>query len=201
MLRGVMPPPPTLVTPRLTLAPLALEDAPAIQRRFPRWEVVEFLAAAVPWPYPADGALRFIEHAREAMARGAAHHWGLRVRGGPDEVVGAIGLWPDAGQRDQRGFWLDPELRGRGYMTEAAERVTEYAFEELGWSSLWLSNAAANVRSARVKERQGAALVEMVVGRYVSGELPRQVWRLDADVWRARRGRGSPQRSEPSADM
>lgn len=186
-----MPPPPTLRTARLTLAPLTLADAPAIQRRFPRWEVVEFLAAAVPWPYPADGAAKFVEHATAVMARGEAHHWGLRVHG-DGEVVGAIGLWPDAGQRDQRGFWLDPEHRGRGLMTEAAERVTEYAFDTLGWPWLWLSNAAANVRSARVKERQGAVLVETVVGRYVCGERPRQVWRLDADAWRERRRTASP---------
>jgi ribosomal-protein-alanine N-acetyltransferase len=182
-----MPPPRVLETSRLSLTPLTLEDAPAIQRRFPRREVVEFLAAQVPWPYPEDGARRFVEHALDVMAKGEAHHWGIRVKGGPGEVVGAIGLWPDRGQRDQRGFWLDPAFRGQGYVTEAAERVTEYAFVELGWPLLWLSNAAPNVRSAKVKERQGAVLVATETGRYVSGEHPRQVWRLDAATWLARR--------------
>lgn len=48
---------PTLTAPRLILRPLELSDAPAVQAVFPRWEIVRFLAARVPWPYPPDGAL------------------------------------------------------------------------------------------------------------------------------------------------
>ena len=39
-----------------------------------------------------------------------------------------------------RGFWLDPEFQGRGLMTEAADRVTDYAFRDLDWPHLWVSN-------------------------------------------------------------
>ena len=49
----MMPTLPTLSTPRLTLRPLQLEDAPAIQALFPQWEIVRHLASRVPWPYPA----------------------------------------------------------------------------------------------------------------------------------------------------
>ncbi len=45
-----------LETRRLMLRPLSRQDVPAIQRRFPKWEVVRYLAARVPWPYPSDGA-------------------------------------------------------------------------------------------------------------------------------------------------
>ena len=48
---------PTLYTERLILRPLELADAEAIQRLFPHWEVVRYLNALVPWPYPTDGAL------------------------------------------------------------------------------------------------------------------------------------------------
>ena len=51
-----LPPTPVLETPRLILRPLRASDAPTIQRRFPQWEVVRFLSAIVPWPYPPDGA-------------------------------------------------------------------------------------------------------------------------------------------------
>jgi [ribosomal protein S5]-alanine N-acetyltransferase len=47
-----------LETRRLLLRPLALEDAEQIQRIFPHWDVVRYLADRVPWPYPDDGALR-----------------------------------------------------------------------------------------------------------------------------------------------
>jgi len=51
---------PTLTSPRLLLSPLKLDDAPQIQLLFPHWEIVRYLAAQVPWPYPADGAFRHI---------------------------------------------------------------------------------------------------------------------------------------------
>ena len=50
---------PILTTERLMLRPLALSDAPAIQRHFNNWNIIRNLAAVVPWPYPADGAERF----------------------------------------------------------------------------------------------------------------------------------------------
>lgn len=39
---------PRLHTPRLLLRPLQLEDAEAIQRIFPQWEIVRYLSARVP---------------------------------------------------------------------------------------------------------------------------------------------------------
>jgi len=50
---------PTLQTDRLILRPLALPDAPAIQRHFSNWNVIRNLSKVVPWPYPDDGAETF----------------------------------------------------------------------------------------------------------------------------------------------
>ena len=51
-----MPPVPVLETERLILRPLREADASAVQRRFPQWEVVQYLHDEVPWPYPDNGA-------------------------------------------------------------------------------------------------------------------------------------------------
>lgn len=51
---------PELQTDQLLLRPLSVLDAPAIQQQFSRWEVVRLMSAAIPWPYPEDGALRFL---------------------------------------------------------------------------------------------------------------------------------------------
>ncbi|HEY5070567.1 MAG TPA: GNAT family N-acetyltransferase [Caulobacteraceae bacterium] len=186
-----MPPTPLFETARLWLCPCSPADVPAVQRRFPRWEVVEFLSAVVPWPYPADGAHQNMVETLNQLAAGSKSHWSLFLKeGGPGEMVGRISLWPDDGQsRDMRGFWLDPDFRGRGLMTEAADRVTDYALEELGWPRLWLSNAQPNLGSARVKQRQGAKLIATEPGKFVSGEFPRQVWLLTAEAWAGRAGR------------
>ena len=64
-----LPPTPVLETDRLVLRPLRQEDVPAIQRRFPQWDVVRYLAARVPWPYPPDDATRHVAECVEQMAR------------------------------------------------------------------------------------------------------------------------------------
>ena len=147
-----------------------------MQRRFPQWEIVRYLHAEVPWPYPDDGAATTWRMTWQEMARAREICWAITLKGGDDELIGRIDLWADDGvQRDQRGFWLDPEFWGQGLMTEAADRVTDYALVELGWPHLWLSNAETNKASHRVKEKQGATIVD---------RRPRQV-----RLWRWRAGR------------
>lgn len=182
-----MPPPPVLQTPRLVLRPVRAKDAPVIQRRFPCWEVVRWLSAQIPWPYPADGAATYVAACLDEMARGVKSHWAIIPNSGPADLIGMIELWPDDGvSRSQRGFWLAPEFQGKGLMTEAAERVTQYAFCDLGWPHLWLTNAQDNHPSRRVKERQGARLVDLMIGEHVAGRGPQMVWLLGREDWLAR---------------
>jgi RimJ/RimL family protein N-acetyltransferase len=190
-----MPSTPVLQTPRLVLRPLRTKDAPVIQKRFANWEVVRWLDARVPWPYPADGAANFVNACLAEMASGEASHWAIVPKKGPADLIGVINLRPDDGAtHDQRGFWLDPACRGKGLMSEAASRVTDYAFGKLGWPCLWLSNAQDNHASRRIKEKQGARLVDMMIGRFVSGEATRMVWLLEREDWLGRQARREPER-------
>ena len=203
-----MPPTPVLRTPRLVLRPLRAKDATIIQQRFPKWEIVRHLTAHIPWPYPADGAAQHIAECLEQMARGEKSFWAITLKGQPDDLIGRIDLWPDDGvSQDMRGFWLDPQFQRQGLMTEAAERVTEYAFVVLKWPHLWLSNAQGNIASRRIKEKQGAQLVDLQIGHYVGGEDSRMVWLLSREAWLARRPdvasatAASPRRARMSAAM
>jgi [ribosomal protein S5]-alanine N-acetyltransferase len=187
MLPYKMPPTPVLRTPRQILRPVRSKDAPVIQRRFPRWEIVRWLDAKVPWPYPPDGAATFVAACLDEMARGEKSHWAIVQRSGPVDLIGFINLWPDDGTNSgQRGFWLDPDFHGRGLMTEAANRVTDYAFKDLGWPSLCLTNTQENHASRRIKERQGARLIDLRIGQCVSGQVSQMVWQLTRDDWLAR---------------
>jgi [ribosomal protein S5]-alanine N-acetyltransferase len=188
-----MPATPVLETPRLILRPLRAGDIPAIQRRFPKWEIVQHLHDEVPWPYPENGAAENMARVLGRMDRREQCFWALTLRGGDDELIGRIDLWADDGQRkDQRGFWLDTPFWGRGMMTEAADRVTDFALVELGWPHLWLSNAEANLASHRVKEKQGAIIVERTQRGYVYGPGVKVTWLLTREAWLARRGRTAP---------
>ena len=174
----------TLWSQRLLFRPLALDDAPAIQRIFPQWEVVRYLPDDIPWPYPTDGARWFVERqALPAMARGEQYHWSIRLREGPGELMGVISLRPFENSDRQRGFWLDPTHQRQGYTYEAAERITAFAFGELGLDHLTLNNAEPNLGSARIKQKQGARLLGTEFADFVSGRLRKQVWRLDREAW------------------
>jgi RimJ/RimL family protein N-acetyltransferase len=183
-----MPPTPVLETRRLILRPPRESDTPAMQRRFPQWEIVRYLHNEVPWPYPEDGCAQFMALTLGQLARGEKSAWAIVPKEGPDELIGRIDLWADDGERrDQRGFWLDPAFWGHGLMTEAADRVTDYALIELDWPHLWLSNAEINVASHRVKEKQGATIVDRTQRAYVYGDGVKVTWLLTREAWLARR--------------
>ena len=181
-----MPETPRLETCRLILRPFAGRDIDACRRRFDQWEVVRYLSAEVPWPIPPEEFGTAIADTLAKMANRERCTWAVTLRGGDDELIGRVDLWADDGvSRDQRGFWLAHEFWGQGLMTEAADRVTDFALIELGWPQLWLNNAEVNLGSHRVKEKQGAQIVDRVPRRYVYGEGVAVVWRLTREAWLA----------------
>ena len=177
---------PDLTTPRLILRPIVLADAEAIQRLFPRIEVVRFLSSRVPWPYPADGALRFIRDVvLPGMASGNQWHWSIRPLSSPEQLIGSINLResPD----ENRGFWLDPAWQRRGLMTEASDAVTDYWFGPLQRPVLRVAKAIDNNASRRISEVAGMRIIVTEQRDYVTGRLPSEIWEMTSEEWRARR--------------
>src|ERR1700737_1806545 len=116
---------PTLETPRMLLRPLELADAAQIQTLFPHWDLVRYLAAQVPWPYPADGAYRYIRDiALPAVERGEAWHWTLRLKTSPDQIIGSIDLRKK--ENDNRGLLLRLPRERQGPDTQARAPATPF---------------------------------------------------------------------------
>jgi ribosomal-protein-alanine N-acetyltransferase len=175
----------TITTSRLILRPLELSDADAVQALFQQWKIVRFLDSHIPWPYPADGALTFIRDiALPAIRQGTEWHWSIRLKTAPERLIGMISLMDKPG--NNRGFWLDPALQGKGLMSEASTAVTDYWFEILERPVLHAPKAVANVRSRRISERSGMRLIEIVDRDYVSGRLPTEIWEITREEWRGR---------------
>jgi len=182
---------PTLETPRLWLKPAELADAEQLQAAFPQWEVVEYLNVKVPWPYPPNGAISFLrEIALPAMEAGKELLWTLRPKTSPELLIGAISLAPSQGdpcKEENRGFWIVPEQRRRGLMSEACDAVTDYWFDVLKEPVLRAPKAVANEGSRRISLRQGMRIVSKGERDYVSGRLPSEIWEITAEEWRARK--------------
>ncbi len=173
---------PTLYTERLILRPLELADADAIQQQFPHWDVVRYLNALVPWPYPADGALSYLRDiALPAIARGEEWHWSIRLKSAPEQLIGNVSLMdqPD----NNRGFWLAPDWQGRGLMTEVSAAVTEYWFQTLGRPLMRVPKAAPNIGSRKLSERGGMRLIRSDEDNFVSGRFPRDIWEITREEW------------------
>ncbi|MGF6108569.1 GNAT family N-acetyltransferase [Pseudomonas frederiksbergensis] len=173
---------PPLYTERLILRPLELADAAAIQQQFPHWEVVRYLNALVPWPYPADGALTYLRDiALPAIARGEEWHWSIRLKSAPGQLIGNVSLMDH--QDNNRGFWLAPHCQGQGLMTEASAAVTEYWFQTLGRPLMRVPKATPNIGSRKLSERAGMRLIRSDEDNFVSGRFQRDIWEITREEW------------------
>ena len=176
---------PTLQTSRLILRPLALSDAPDIQRHFNNWNVIQHLALVVPWPYPEDGAETFIKLQLGKIAAGEEiYQWVLALRSGDGEAIGNIHFRPNADSpKGNRGFWLAEPHWNNGLMTEAITAVNDFAFNALGIESFHVCNAATNVASRRIKQKTGAEFVDYIELPHHSGESRAEKWRVTRENW------------------
>lgn len=145
---------PTLETARLRLRPFAAADAPVV-RDLAGEARVAAPTLNIPHPYPAGLAADWIAGQAAAAAEGRAYTFAItdRVAG---TLLGAIGIRPEAAHdRAEIGYWLGVPYWGRGYMSEAARRVTAFGFAELGLHRVQATCLPRNPASARVMEHLG----------------------------------------------
>ena len=179
---------PALETARLVLLPLTPEDAPVIQRVFPHWEIVQYLAAAVPWPFPDDGAHHYVNNvALASVAAGTGWFWTLRDKTLPSELLGVICLTDTVD--NNRGFWLRPEWQKQGLMAEASMAVTDFWFNTLNREVLRAPKASLNRASKRISEASGMRLLRIEKKAYVGGEMDSELWEITRDEWNLRHKR------------
>ncbi len=140
---------------RLLIRAPKVEDAPLV------WESLKNSHKALqPW-MPFAQKSQTIEETTENLRQAVADfitrkdlrlHLFLKETG---EFIGSSGFhrinWDIP--KVEIGYWLDSRFEGKGYMTEAADRLTEFAFEELGVRRVEIRCDTDNVRSRAVAER------------------------------------------------
>jgi RimJ/RimL family protein N-acetyltransferase len=175
-----------LETRRLVLRPLRQEDSFQTQLLFPQWDIVKFLNATVPWPYPEDGVFQFYRDiAIPSIERGDEWHWTIRLKETPDLHIGVISLHRI--RVDNRGYWLGIPWQGRGLMTEAVAAVNDYWFDVLGFQVLRAPKAIANESSRRISIKTGMRVIGLEERDFVSGRLMAEIWEINAEEWRQAR--------------
>jgi RimJ/RimL family protein N-acetyltransferase len=165
------------------LRPLQASDADQIQRLFPQWRLVQYMAVAIPWPYPAEGAREHLDRTLPKIENREEYHWAIVERSdASQELIGCIALTPD-GEEDHRGFWLAESYWGRGLMTEAVTAVNDFAFDVLNMPEMILNNAEPNLASHRIKASSGAEIISVGEADFVGGRFRCVKWKLTPEAW------------------
>ena len=144
---------PRLETPRLTLRPLTLADAPDVQRLVGDWAVSRTLAR-VPHPYTDGMAETWIEAQSDGFDSGRAFVFALERRN-DQAFLGVVGIERNADGIYVLGYWLGRPYWGQGYMSEAAPHAVRYAFEEGRIEGMIASALPENAASIAILQRLG----------------------------------------------
>ncbi len=144
-----------VATPRLLLTPIELGDSrdlwEAIERS--RWHLERWLPW-VPFTNTPQAVARYAEASMADWDNGRALRCGMRDRQS-GVLLGVVGL--DAcvhlHQACELGYWLRNDVTGRGFMTEGARAMVEFAFGRLGMHRIRCAAATDNYPSLRVIAR------------------------------------------------
>ena len=168
---------PVLATERLTLRAPRCDDIKAIlalanDRR------IAVNTARIPHPYEAADAERFIA----SVNRRDGESCFVIMLG--DRLIGACGVDPRE-DGPELGYWLGAPHWGRGFATEAARALIDYAFGELDLEYLQAGARVSNPASRRVLEKcafqwTGVRLTRI---RAINSAAPVDRFRLDRGLW------------------
>lgn len=174
---------PIFSTDRLILRAVELSDAPAYEKHFVDYEVIRYLSAQVPWPYPENGVRWYLENVILPVQGKDRWLWGIFLKTNPAELIGAVDLWRE-GRPEHRGFWLGRQFWGQGIMTESVTPIMTFAFTALGFEKMILSNAVGNLRSRRVKEKTGAVFIGTKPSAFVDPAYSEsELWEITKESW------------------
>jgi len=135
----------------MVLRPFQQRDANAIVRACADQRVLRYSFMEPAMSY--DDALRWIESANDGWASGRVQ-FAIEPEAAT-ELVGIIGFAVDERKRSAEAFyWLLPEGRGHGLMTQALATTADFAFAG-GVERLYLLIHPENGASLRVAERCG----------------------------------------------
>jgi RimJ/RimL family protein N-acetyltransferase len=168
---------PVLKTARLSLRTPSHNDVTAMVALAGDRRVAEN-TARIPHPYTAADAVGLLASINQT---GGETVFAIERDGA---LIGTCGLDP---RQDgaELGYWLGVPFWGRGYATEAARAMIDYAFSKLGYELLSSGARVSNPASRRVLEKCGFQWtgVQLCRIRAINSAAPIDRFRLDRGLW------------------
>ncbi len=177
---------PVLKTERLVLRAPRLADAQAITTLINDRRIAENLSR-VPHPYAREDAETFIASVNRKDGEIA---FLVTLRDGT--IIGGCGVGLLAGADPEIGYWYGVPFWGRGYATEAARGLIDFAFNNLGHERLEGGARVSNPASRRVLEKCGYVWTGVALTRVnaLGGvSVPCDRFGLDRERWVQRKNR------------
>lgn len=115
--------------------------------------IAEFLEM-IPSPYTEADARDYIERTRQGWAEGKNSNFAVLLSGATVGSIGINWLEPEQGVAEV-GYWVAPQVRGRGVCTRAVRLASQWVFERPGMQRLQLRADEENVASRKVAEKAG----------------------------------------------
>lgn len=146
---------PTLVTERLSLRELRLDDASAVADGAGDKRVARYLIQ-VPSPYPVALARRWVTARIAWWDEGRGFTLAITRRTQTRQLLGTVSLRTFA--RDRRaelGYWLAANAWNFGFATEACRAAVDFGFRELGLARIYAQVLSGNEASEHVLEKLG----------------------------------------------
>ncbi|XAS66682.1 GNAT family protein [Micrococcaceae bacterium Sec5.7] len=117
----------------------------------------------------------------------------IQAKDSPGLIGEVVLKWLSGSGQGELGWTLAPEVRGKGYGTEAARALLKLGFEELDFHRIDAKLDALNTGSAGICARLGMRLEATLVDNwhYKGAWSTEQIYAMTVDEWRARQSPGT----------
>jgi len=148
--------PKQLETERLILR--VATEADAVEINTAAKETLPMLQPYLPWAYPAptvEDTQKYIQHCQERAKKGT--YWNTFIYDkATGEFIGGCGFHDDITPATADiGYWCKKSAQGNGYITEAVNALTNFAFESLNLKRITIQYIKENTESMAVAKRLG----------------------------------------------
>ncbi|OXS74988.1 GNAT family N-acetyltransferase [Lysinibacillus sp. KCTC 33748] len=143
-----------ITTERLVLRLFETTDAETVAKLCNNYNIYKS-TMYLPYPYSLDDALSWMEHHYDNFTQDISYEFAVTDKE-TGELYGAIAL--SNNKRLKQGeiaYWIGEEYWGKGYATEAAQSIVQFAFEEKRLHKVFARYFSTNPASGTVMDKIG----------------------------------------------
>ena len=145
---------PPLLTERLLLRSLILEDAADVQRLAGERDIAATLTN-MPHPYEDGMAEEWMRTCSDKYEKDEALNFAITLKTDKNLIGGLELRFDQKNENAELGYWIGKPYWNCGYATEAARAVVTYGFETLKLNRIHAKHFKRNPASGRVLEKIG----------------------------------------------